>query len=437
MNKKNNELIFKMVMALVFFIMLVLNRLTPMIADDYNYCYSFNSGARISGITDIVMSMRGHYEILNGRIFAHSIVQFILMYDLLIFDILNAIMFVLLGYLVYRFVVLDKCKQVTLLVIIYGTLFIKIPTFGQTVLWLDGSINYMWTMIVMLLFVLPYRYYAESEKRHSWYFSLLMCIAGFFAGSCNENTSPATLLGASILMGYMLYRKVKLKLWMFLGLIFGVIGFIWMITAPANQVRGDTSFSWLQIKDRVVNITQFIRAQTGTLFVVILCLFVLAYIYQMRKEKIFIAGIMLIMSLASAYAMIFSPSFPTRAFMGTQIYMIIAGVIVFDELNIEWVSVAKKLVVTYMLCLLIFQFILAFDSIMTTYLWFLERKEYIELEKEQGNTDIETFYIYSNNPYSVFYNLIDLIDDSSYWTNESFAKYYEINSITAREGKGR
>lgn len=60
----------------IFILLLVYNRLTPYLVDDFTYCFSFQTGDKLSGILDIFPSMLAHASSMNGRLAAHSLVQF-------------------------------------------------------------------------------------------------------------------------------------------------------------------------------------------------------------------------------------------------------------------------------------------------------------------------------------------------------------------------
>lgn len=79
------------VMLAVFLTMTLLSFLTPMIADDYNYCFSFADGRRISSVGAIIESMIAHRSAVNGRIVAHSLVQLFLMLPKAVFNVANGL----------------------------------------------------------------------------------------------------------------------------------------------------------------------------------------------------------------------------------------------------------------------------------------------------------------------------------------------------------
>lgn len=71
--------------------MALLSFLTPMIADDYSYSFSFADYRRIESVGDIVESMAAHRETINGRIIAHSMVQLFLLLPKAVFNTVNGL----------------------------------------------------------------------------------------------------------------------------------------------------------------------------------------------------------------------------------------------------------------------------------------------------------------------------------------------------------
>ena len=55
----------------IFAFMMIANFLTPLIADDYSYHFSFLTGRRITGIFQIFPSLISHANNMNGRLVAH------------------------------------------------------------------------------------------------------------------------------------------------------------------------------------------------------------------------------------------------------------------------------------------------------------------------------------------------------------------------------
>ncbi|MFI3177219.1 MAG: DUF6056 family protein [Eubacteriales bacterium] len=95
----------------------------------------------------------------------------------------------------------------------------------------------------------------------------------------------------------------------------------------------------------------------------------------------------------------------------------------------------KAVLYVYVGYIFVTTFIHGADAIFTTYIWHAQRAQYIEQEVANGNGNIETYYIKSMNPYSVFYGIEDLTENKDYWTNVSFSMYHHLESISTIDVK--
>ena len=80
---------------LLFLTAFLFNYWTPYAADDYSYMYNLGNGERITSVFQIFPSLAVHYmQYGNGRIVSHFFVMLFLMAPKIIFDVLNAFLFV-------------------------------------------------------------------------------------------------------------------------------------------------------------------------------------------------------------------------------------------------------------------------------------------------------------------------------------------------------
>ena len=94
--KKPDKLLFMLTLASTFAVMAGLNLLTPMIADDYRYAFSFSTGARLQIVGEIFPSLAAHASVMNGRLVPHFFVQLFTITPRPVFSLLNAMVYVLL-----------------------------------------------------------------------------------------------------------------------------------------------------------------------------------------------------------------------------------------------------------------------------------------------------------------------------------------------------
>ncbi|HNX59329.1 MAG TPA: DUF6056 family protein, partial [Spirochaetota bacterium] len=238
-NKKDIIIPFATVLS-TFIIILILNFLTPLLADDYRYSFIFSDPGfhRVQSLHDVIVSQYHHWLDWGGRNIAHFFCQFFLMYDKSVFNIFNSLMYVIFTLLIYFHAAGIRSKfKPYLFVIINLLLWIFLPAWGQDILWLTGSCNYLWGSAFILAFLLPYRLSFLDSEKFGKYFATIMFIAGIVAGWSCEHTASAVMVIFVLFFGYKLYRREKIYSWEISGFAGFIIGFTLMIAAPGNYVR--------------------------------------------------------------------------------------------------------------------------------------------------------------------------------------------------------
>ena len=332
-NRKIRVILFTLSYIFIFGFILFMNIKTPLMGDDLTYQYIFDSTERIKSFADIVESQYIHYNVWGGRTVVHTIAQILLMFDPLTQDIINALAFLLLIEFIYLHINYKKPFSISLFWGIFLLLWFLEP-FAETVLWITGSANYMWGTILVLAFLLPYRFYDGQSKNKILSYSaiLLMLLFGIIAGWTNENIAGAMLL--SIILYILYYKKNKwnIPVWIYSGFVGALTGYILMIAAPGNAVRAEgTETSLFLILYRIFRHTQALLNNTGLLnigFVLLLFFYIRKYKYN-NQDILLKTGIYFIASLSAVYVMVFSPTFPDRAWFGAIVFNIIAlGIVV-------------------------------------------------------------------------------------------------------------
>ena len=182
--------------ALVFLWMLLLNVLTPYIADDFTFAYAFDTGLRLHSLPQLIKSLAYHYYEWSGRVVVKFFAQGFTMLPKFVFDLCNAAAYLGLGLVIYRLAAGRRRGRYDVLsfFLIEAALWEVSPAFGQTNLWMRGACNYLWASLGLLAFLLPWRYYLQPPFSARPRMAVGMALAGVLAGWLSENGSAGMLV---------------------------------------------------------------------------------------------------------------------------------------------------------------------------------------------------------------------------------------------------
>lgn len=151
--------LFSLIFAILIF---HLNRLTLFTSDDFTYHYVYQGylptshPKRIHGILSIIESQINHWKMWNGRFVAHTMVQFILQFKKIYFDIINTLIYLILIWLI---ILIGKTKEVGKIrpadLYIFGFIFQKLenPFYGfQVHVIICGQV-----LFILLIFYVLYQ----------------------------------------------------------------------------------------------------------------------------------------------------------------------------------------------------------------------------------------------------------------------------------------
>lgn len=322
--KKSSQaglVVFYGIIFLLIGLFFILNLKTSYITDDWHFKFIFDgfwpneNTKRVNDISDIIISMKNFYSMSGGRIMAHSALQAILLFDKLVFDIINTVMFILEGYILYRIVSFRRNPFVIL--IFFGSLFCFIPSFGETCLWVSGSVNYLWMSIIPLLFI----WCIKTEKRR------IATVISFFAGLTNEATGGMLII---FIIVWRFIKKKKIDIFSIIQMILLVAGNIFIILAPGNmnraaQVSNSKVFSISASFNRLGETVVWL-VKDGYMFLVLIIVFSL--IIGRKHITCFADSISFLLSAFSGMiALTFSDTFIVRAHFFNIIFLLISSML--------------------------------------------------------------------------------------------------------------
>lgn len=315
---------------MVFIMTFILNHFTGFYADDYAYMFSFVDGTRINSFNDIIPSQIEHYNTVNGKFIAHILAQSFLMLPPLVFDIINSLAFVFLIILMCLFV--DKNKQginIKLFLIFSVFMLAFLPAFVEVCLWTTGSANYLYGIIFILLFLLPYRYknqIKENKKIKSVILAILMFLFGSFAGASSESNVVIAVIIIVLELVYYKIKNIKFDAWNFTGLLGILAGLFSLLLSPGTAARVNTLGGGFNISvwvNRFINYFFEMVVEYGVFFFAFIIMFFMA-IKNKEKTNFYQSIIFMMASILGILLMIVLPTFPKRAWSGSFVFLLIS-----------------------------------------------------------------------------------------------------------------
>lgn len=423
------------ILAIVFAIVLILNMKTLYTADDYIYRFVYHTSGvmpnmhRVTTWT-IPYSMYNHYMNWNGRFVAHSVVQFFMQFNSkMVFNICNSLIYVILLLMINKFSIKlsGKRHNTFILPLIFFFTWFYIPHFGQTVLWVSGSGNYLWMSIVYLGFIL----YCLRNTDFTVWNALGAAVLGFLTGASNENSGPAAIMIVLLFMLKRLITKHKINLNSFIGVIFGGIGFILMMMSPGSQKRGNVHQTLEMILANVKGICKLSFQHLLPIYLLIIVLLVAAIVMKkITKDSLWAVIFFVLGHFAAIYVMALSPEYPDRTFFGGIMFLGIALFILvyalFSQMTITPLAVSVVLAGCFL-----FSFIPAYHDISISYYQVEQQYKAFEAAKKKTPKDANIAVLTpTTNPYNAYNGTTGITDDPAAWMNVWAAKFFGIDQIS-------
>ena len=420
----------------VFFIILFLTCLTPMLADDYSYCFSYANGQRIKNLSDILTSLKAHRIKMNGRLISHGLTMLFLMLPKTIFNVFNASNAVVLLLLFTRFLnqgntSTQAWKEPILTILATLLIWVFMPVFGQVFLWLDGSLNYSWAMTAVLAFILPFyhEYRAEKIKRQkNKCFMLSFFVLSFVAGAYSENASCAGIFMALCFLVIIYLKHRSLPYYLVIAVVLSCFGFLFMMTAPAESGRA-IQVDFIGIAKNIQHVIEATRETLLPLYCTFAFLITVAGLLKVNHAAIIVSFVFFLGSIVSISVFVFALYFPWRALCATTVFLILANVILLNELwNSRYLLLISAITSGFALYCT-FSFALAVGDIGVLYMESKQREAVIISGIEDGVDPIMVHRYSSNTKYAASYLLPDLYEDSWEWPNYDIAEYFGAPAI--------
>ena len=441
--KKTALIVFSVLLALIFSVILICNFNTPLVSDDYYYCYDFSTGERITNAFQIIDSMKVHRYMVNGKVIPHAFVQFFLMFPKSIFNILNSVVFVaemvLIVFCSRKKEKGIKKEDVLSLLLAFGLIWLFQPYFGEANLWLDGSVNYLWSSVLFFVFFMAYKnVFAEGCFSSKKWINVCFVIFCFFAGASHEIIGITALMLSAIALLSLLINKKKPDVWFFLSILMTLTGFLTVLLAPVEKTVKLIPLSPLE------NIEYFFWRTMGwmvmtnrlmPLFCIAVVLLLVANILHVERKVLNEAVMLFFLSAVSYFPFVFGTYLAGRSTALTTAILTMCCLLLIRAILSK--KGKKMTILSYVMlgcitAVLVPYLVIGIRDANKGYRFSESNRELIVKNKEEGNLDVTVPDINRDglSPYCVFFELPYVSrEEGKEWPNLFLAKYYGINSL--------
>ena len=430
-NKKIRNLAMVILFLLMAILMLRLNHPTPWVVDDI---LKAEGAKHIHSASQYFDHLWGFYFSWGGRIWGELFAYLFLSIPKRVFDIVNTIGYLIFVSLIYINVTGKIKSSPSLFMLINFLLFACLPAFGQDILWISGTANYMWASLIPLAYLAFWRLYIEKEYPilNSALALLFLFVLAVLSGWSNENVS-ISLLFLAISYIWLYHKKYGyIPTFSKIGLFGVLVGTLFLWLAPGNFVR----FAAEKHSKSIFHMLGNIPHNIATLFdfnstLLLLVMFTLFILLKKSPRKKLAIAFMLAGVLASV-AMSAVGSIATRTFLGCVILMIISVGLLYDDWNDTIVVQKCRIILLIIFLIGIHGFYSEARTGIRDYAnaW-SQNIEIIKSEKAKGNLDVYVNPISPRNKFCATYGLDDIKpkEQNQHWLNKGIANAYGLKTI--------
>lgn len=344
--KSKKRILWLVCAAAAFFPVLVYEFLTPILSDDLSY---YTRVRQASSLAAVFAQEVDQYLSWTGRSIAHLMLRIYLYIFGLnrgVFNVLAAVVFTLMILCMYGLLVSAEENRglsaggpdIRRWFFLLLGMWIFAPRPEQTIFWMTGAFNYMFTTTIILAFFLAYRRYRGAERTEKQAVACAgLFVLGILAGWCNENTSGAAILFVIfVLLIARLTGKDGEKASVRAGDVAALAGvgtgFLMQLLSPGNRART------VLIEERHSGIllyaARFLKVMhtTEKLLLPLILAFLFLLLVAVRqgagwKDAAFRNALLFfVLSAACAGCLVLAPDPQERVYFGGGIFLIIAVV---------------------------------------------------------------------------------------------------------------
>lgn len=430
-------------LLLWFGLIAVCSLYAPYFSNDYRYMLIQGThNDLVTSFYDVLVSQYRHYFEWGGRTVDHVIAQTLLWWGKPWQSIIQAGVYVLMILTtVWLGLGVKPTLKLRLWPVVFTTLmfWLCIRNFGEVVINTVSSCNYLYSTLLIMLFMLPFRLsFKEDKCRSTWWMALLMFPFGILAGWTNENSGFAAVCVIGIYNLYLI-RARKITAWQVTGGIGLLIGYIILMLAPGNEARmvsmEDKGFSF--VSHFFNSSIEIFGISLLTQHVLLIALVLVLYTIKRHALKFtdiwqYRAGWWLSITAAlSLGIMLASSNFPARS-AAPFTFFLTSGVLAFWQLCAErGITVLPRVVRTGGTVLaFLFVAVTGFNAVQGyKQAYYDNQLRGLEImhQLSQGKKDLVVSPFNVNKTKYLF--ISDVHSSPTFWSNLIVQRFYGINSI--------
>ena len=417
----------------IFALMLVLNVLTPLICDDFTYNLNFLTKEPLGGFFEIFESMYAHSYKMNGRLISHGLAQVFMLLPPLIFDIVNAAVFAGTLLLAVR---LGTGERNGLFLLLSLCLFWNfLPVFGQVALWQVGALNYFWSLTALLLFVTPelLRFLESRELLKKKWHWVAFCVYGFFFGWYSEIASFVGLcMVPCLLVLDALMNRRKLQLYRFLPVLTGAMGYIVMLSMPAQSANKAATLTPELLMERFTVCNEMLKEYLLVLLIPFGILFLPALVTKGPRKTTAVSALFALAGVCANYMPLAASYYPERCLCVPVLMLIMAILFLWTPISRGRGFHNFCLACLLIFCLTVPKGLRGSRDILSCHRQHVRREQLIAEAIENGERDVVANVVIPETPWSGYWGVRDLVEDPETWPNHSMAMYYGLDSLIGK-----
>ena len=134
---------------------------------------------------------------------------------------------------------------------VIGMVGLTAPLVGQMLFYRPFTGNYLFSFVIALIFLAPYRLHASTPTDRRWWWIPIMLALGYAAGLGNEHTGPTFVVVTTFAIAAFWRRGERPKAWMIAGLVGVLAGGLALYYAPAQSIRYNALATSTSLVERI------------------------------------------------------------------------------------------------------------------------------------------------------------------------------------------